>query len=253
MKKYLHFIIIGFIIAVLITIAVIPTQREVMGSYITSLSERTRGQKINALLSLTSIDGAVIAPGATFSFNNRVGSWSVDRGYVLAPVSYEGELVTDIGGGVCQTSSTLYNAALIAGLDIVKRTRHNWAPKYIPAGRDAAVAQQQVDLVIRNPYSYPVKIEKINSEGMVGVKIIGKEKGPMAEISCESLSSTSPVNLVRHDNNLKAGGYKVKTRGRAGVKVTISRIFIKGKSIGQRQLVSQDSYPAMNKVITVGE
>ncbi|MEI6520243.1 MAG: VanW family protein [bacterium] len=253
MKRYIPLLIIILIIGALIAAAVIPKQQGVMGSYITTLSGRTRGQRINALLSLSSIDGAVIAPGATFSFNNRVGSWSVDRGYVLAPVSYEGELVTDIGGGVCQTSSTLYNAALIAGMDIVKRTRHNWAPKYIPAGRDAAVAQQQVDLVIRNPYQYPVTIEKIDSEGMIGVKIVGKEKGPMAEITCESLSSTAPVDLIRHDNNLKPGNYRVKTRGRAGVKVTISRIFIKGKSAGQRQLISQDSYPAMNKVITVGE
>ncbi len=253
MKKYIPLLIIILIIGALVVVAVIPKQQGVMGSYITTLNGRTRGQRINALLSLSSIDGAVIAPGAVFSFNNCVGSWSVDRGYVLAPVSYEGELVTDVGGGVCQTSTTLYNAALIAGLEIVKRTRHNWAPKYIPAGRDAAVAQQQVDLVIRNPYSYPVTIEKMNSKGMIGIKITGKEKGPMAEITCESLSSIAPVNLVRYDNKLSEGNYRVKNRGRSGVKVTISRIFIKGKLAGQRQLVSQDSYPAMNKVITVGE
>src|SRR5207302_1442552 len=80
---------------------------------------RTKAQKRNAILALKKLDGAVIAPGETFSFNTRVGTWSRDQGYRRAPVSYNGTLIASWGGGVCQTSTTLYNAALLAGMKII--------------------------------------------------------------------------------------------------------------------------------------
>src|SRR3989337_693852 len=105
------------------------------------------------------VDGKVLQAGAEFSFNRTVGSWSADRGYVKAPVSYDGELIPSWGGGVCQVSSTLYNAALLAGLEILERHRHRFPARYVPPGQDAAVAQLDIDLRFRNPYRWPVRIE----------------------------------------------------------------------------------------------
>ena len=77
---------------------------------------------------------AIVLPGQVFSFNKTVGSWTADRGYVRAPVSYDGELIKSWGGGVCQTSTTIYNAALMAGLEILERHHHHWPARYAPLG-----------------------------------------------------------------------------------------------------------------------
>src|SRR5690349_13198224 len=118
-----------------------PSPQVEIAGYATSLQGRTHGQRHNAELAAAALDGKTIAPGAVFSFNQTVKSWSLDEGYVKAPVSFDGELVRAYGGGVCQTSTTLYNAALLAGLPILERHPHVFRPQYITPGRDAAVAQ----------------------------------------------------------------------------------------------------------------
>ncbi|MBC7807279.1 MAG: VanW family protein, partial [Akkermansiaceae bacterium] len=96
----------------------LPPPETSLSAFATRLEGRSRAQRHNAELAAQSLDGRVIAPGATFSFNQVVRGWSVDRGYVRAPVSFDGELVPAFGGGVCQASTTLYNAALLSGLGI---------------------------------------------------------------------------------------------------------------------------------------
>ena len=128
-----------------------PNPQIEMAGYATTLQGAHRGQKHNARLAAEAINGKVIAPGEVFSFNRAVKSWTVDQGYVKAPVSFDGELVRAFGGGVCQTSTTLYNAALLAGCTVVERHPHSFRPLYCPPGRDAAVAYPGVDLRIKNP------------------------------------------------------------------------------------------------------
>ena len=230
-----------------------PTRMKIMGSYDTSLEGRTRGQHINAVKSAQALDGVVIEPGQQFSFNKTVGSWSPDRGYVRAPVSYDGELLVDWGGGVCQTSSTLYNAALIAGLEVVERNRHAWAPQYIPPGRDAAVAQANIDLRLRNPYKWPVRIRtRIVGKSILGFDILGREAGPHARVTEQLQAGVQPVEIVQPDTQLAPGQRRVLTRGRPGVRVALYRTHITGPRAGQREMISQDAYPAMNRVVLVG-
>ena len=132
--------------------AVSAAQETELAGYATSLRGRTAAQSgPTRQKAAQAINGKIIAPGATFSYNQTVKSWSWDAGYVKAPVSYDGELVKAYGGGVCQTSTTLYNAALLAGLPIVERHAHTFAPHYVPPGRDAAVAQYDIDLRFQKP------------------------------------------------------------------------------------------------------
>ncbi|MHB9133678.1 MAG: VanW family protein [Armatimonadota bacterium] len=226
---------------------------QVMGNYCTSLQGRTRGQRMNATRAAKALDGVVIEAGHEFSFNKTVGSWSPDRGYVLAPVSYDGELVVDWGGGVCQTSTTLYNAALIAGLQVVERHRHSWAPHYVPPGRDAAVAQRTVDLRLRNPYPTPVRLRVIADDSRIGFEIIGRQSGPVAEVQSAVLSSLPPGDIIKIDNRLPAGQRRIINHGQPGVRVSVYRTFTQGARVGTRELVSQDGYPAMNRVVAVGQ
>jgi vancomycin resistance protein YoaR len=226
----------------------LPGREGVLGSYATSLHGRTRGQHMNALRAARALDGTLIEPGAVFSFNRTVGSWTPDRGYVLAPVSYDGELVVDWGGGVCQTSSTLYNAALLAGLEIIERHRHTWAPKYIPPGQDAAVAQRTIDLRLRNPYPWPVRLAVTTGDERIGIRILGRAAGPMVHVAGQAHVALTPIEIFRRDDRLPHGQRRILTHGRPGLSVTVYRTYPTGK----RELVSQDTYPAMNTVIAVG-
>jgi vancomycin resistance protein YoaR len=223
-----------------------PRERT-LGSYRTSLEGRTRGQKINATRAARALDGVIIAPGHEFSFNRTVGSWTPDRGYVLAPVSYDGELVVDWGGGVCQTSSTLYNAALIAGLEVVERHRHAWLPSYVSAGRDAAVAQYTIDLRLRNPYRWPVRLRAETDSDRISFRIVGQRAGPMAAVESERLGVIEPVTGAALQ--VSGDGRRTDSDGKPGVRVAVYRTFISGSRSGQRQLMSQDTYPPLNRLL----
>ena len=102
-------------------LAAAPSPTVTVSSFATSLKGRTPSQLHNARLSANELHGEMIPPEGVFSFNRAVKTWTSDEGYVKAPVSYDGELIPAYGGGVCQTSTTLYNAALLAGMPIVER------------------------------------------------------------------------------------------------------------------------------------
>jgi vancomycin resistance protein YoaR len=144
-----------------------------MATFRTSLEGRTEGQKLNATKAARAVDGAVIPSSSTFSFNQRVGSWTRERGFVRAPVSLGGVLVPSWGGGVCQVSTTLYVAALLAGLEVLERHHHAVAPSYVPKGMDAAVAYGVADLRLRNPFPFPVQIRFEVSENQLTCHVIG--------------------------------------------------------------------------------
>lgn len=152
-----------------------------LSTFRTSLEGRTKGQRHNAIKAMRAINGAVILSGQTFSFNQRVGSWTRERGFVRAPVSLSGILVPSWGGGVCQVSTTLYVAALLAGLEVLERHHHAVAPSYVPMGMDAAVAYGVADLKLSNPFNFPVKLTcEVKNEQIV-CQIIGLMSAPQAK------------------------------------------------------------------------
>lgn len=227
-----------------------------MAGFATSLKGRTRGQRYNAELAARSLNGKIIPPGAIFSFNRAVRSWSVDQGYVKAPVSYDGELIRAYGGGVCQTSTTLYNAALLAGLPIIERHPHVFRPRYIPPGRDAAVAYPGIDLRIKNPYCWPIYIRARAGEETLFVQLFG-EKKPAQSVRIETrmLGTATPRRLTRI---LQTGttplrhGY-VRSPGVAGFRATTYRVFFQDGREARRERLSDDSYPAMNRVVAIAQ
>lgn len=211
-----------------------------IGGYSTSLAGRSTDQRHNAVLSAEALNGAVLLPGKTFSFNERVGTFSRDAGFRKAPVSYNGTLIDSWGGGVCQTSTTFYNAALLAGLPIVERNRHRFWPSYITPGRDAAVAFGQIDLKVSNDLLSPVRVEaKVDGEALVvRLHSVSRHSGEV-----EILSNFRQINEARSYRIGDGQRSRIRNKGKDGVEVETYRVMN-----GQRSLLSVDSYPPMHRI-----
>jgi len=153
-----------------------------LSHYVTSLQQRTPSQLHNIRQAVQSLDGVYIMPmarlgeqpGATFSFNQVVGPRSLERGYVPAPVFMVAETLDSVGGGICQVSSSLYNAALLAGLEVVERHPHYKRVESVPPGLDATVWYGLADLKLRNPFPWPVRLRAEIRGQNLAVSVLGR-------------------------------------------------------------------------------
>ena len=248
---------LGVLGAVLLGMLNEPAPREVeLAGFATSLEGRTDSQRINARKAADALDGKVVGPGAVFSFNKIVKSWSFDQGFLKAPVSYDGELVRAYGGGVCQTSTTLYTAALLAGLPILERHSHVFVPHYVPPGRDAAVAQQTIDLRFRNPYPWPIRIRSVGERDRIAIRILGARL-PRHNFDIETnvLNSITPQRLTRvvYRPGGTAGRAYLRNPGAVGCRVVTYRVALDGATEVRRERLSDDTYEAMNRIVQVTE
>ncbi len=225
-----------------------PAKEREIGSYTTGLRGRTPSQIHNLTLAARRIDGTVLQPGEVFSFTKTVGPWTADMGYKRAPVSYDGELINDWGGGVCQTSSTLYNAALLAGLKIIERHRHHWPARYAPIGRDAAVAYSNIDLKFANSLPTPVRISgKVLDDKVVFRLYTISRPDYKVRIETQTASLTRPGQILLPGDESR-GRLKVVNRGHPGFHVRTYRCFEYPDKV-RRELISDDNYPVMNRVV----
>lgn len=142
-----------------------------IGQYATYFNSRNKNRSHNILLATKAINNTVLFPGETFSFNKVVGQRTKEKGYLDAPVIVRGELSEGIGGGICQVSSTLFNATDRAGLRIVKRYSHSRSVPYVRPGRDATVSWNGPDFVFQNLYNQPILIRAQMVPGKLFVSI----------------------------------------------------------------------------------
>jgi vancomycin resistance protein YoaR len=133
-------------------------RRKKIGRYVTSFNSNNKERSMNISLATEAINNSVIFPKEQFSFNQIVGKRTVEKGYLQAPVIINGKFSEDIGGGICQVSSTLFNAVDNAGLKIVQRYSHSRKIPYVPPKRDATVSWDGPDFVFENTYERPVLI-----------------------------------------------------------------------------------------------
>lgn len=152
---------------------VIGLDEVVLGSFTTRFDPSVKGRVFNIDKSANTINQIVLGPGDRFYFNSIVGNASKANGYQLATVIVNGEFVPGYGGGVCQTSSTLYNAVTRAGLEILELHHHSKSVGYVPQGKDATVAYGYKDFKFSNNRSYPIKIKTVvnGTSGLIEVKI----------------------------------------------------------------------------------
>lgn len=150
-------------------------QNEKIGRYVTSFNPSNKERSNNIYLATEAINNYVLFPGEIFSFNNVVGKRTAGKGYLPAPVISRGEFTKDIGGGICQVSSTLFNAVDNAGLKVTQRISHSRKVTYIPPGRDATVSWKGPDFVFINKYNQPILIQSKTLGNKLTIEIFSSD------------------------------------------------------------------------------
>ncbi len=227
--------------------------RDLLGSYTTHVGG-SAARISNVKLASASVSGTVLNSGDIFDYNEVVGQRTTARGYQPAPAYVQGETVDEIGGGVCQPSSTLYLATLKSNLEIVERYAHRYVPAYIPKGMDATVSWGGPNYRFRNNTDYPVKIQSVYSKGYLTMTLYGtKTDDVTVKMTNKVLSTTEYKTVYEDDPTLPAGAEKVKTTPYTGYKVETYRNLYdgSGKLISSNFEASSD-YKVRNKVISKG-
>ena len=225
--------------------------RDVLGEAKTHVSG-SAGRIGNVKLSAQIINGLVLNSGETFSYNGSVGKRTADRGFKPAPAYVKGETVDEIGGGICQTSSTLYLACLMSNLEITERYAHRYVPAYIAWGMDATVSWGGPDYKFTNNTLYPVKIVTKYEKGYLTVQILGTNvDGTYVKMSNEVLSKTPWETIYQEDPTMAPGSPDVvKVTPYTGYKVnSYQTIYDKDGKVIDSHFEASSNYKVRNKVI----
>ena len=225
-----------------------------MGGFSTRFGGTGASRGKNIALATRHINGTILAPGEIFSYNKVVGPRIESAGFQDAPVIVRGELVPGIGGGICQVSSTLYNAVLLSDLKIVHRSHHAFPVHYLPAGRDATVVDGAIDFKFQNSSGGPIYIAASSSRGLLSFRILGKRK-PGKSVSIVLANHTvepAPGAKTIRDATLPAGRRKVKDRGHSGHRVDVYRVVRENGQVTKKELISHDHYRPFPPTILVG-
>lgn len=152
--------------------------KDVLGEFSTRFSAGNRSRSANIKLAASKLDGVIVLPGETISFNGTVGRRTRAAGFKEAGVYLNGRHDTGIGGGICQVSTTLYNAALFSDLGIVSRQNHSMPVPYVPLGRDAVVDYDNIDLVLKNTAPDPIVLSSQYTPGKLTFRVLGTKREP---------------------------------------------------------------------------
>lgn len=225
-----------------------------LATYTTRYDPTNLNRSNNISISAKKINGTIILPGETFSYNQIVGERTISEGYKEAGAYAGGKVVQDVGGGICQTSSTLYNAALYANLEIVDRSNHQFLTSYVSASRDATVSWGGIDFQFKNTRSYPIKIEAVAENGVCTMSIYGIKEETEYEVVIQSvvLSYIPYTTKYEDDNSLEEGEEVVEQSGYTGCTSEAYRILKLNGEVVSKTLLSKDTYDPMTRIIKRG-
>jgi len=226
------------------SLAADPAFSRLWGGFSTSLQLRSDQQRHNTATAARDLDLIIIAPGETFSFNGRVGARDPGKGYRAAPIIIASGLLQDIpGGGICQLASTIYNAGLLAGMQVVERHPHSRAVGHVPPGRDATIASWRKDLKLKNPHPYPLQLRIALNQNRLTSSWYGPLEKPFSVEITVSRTRLLPDTVV--------AGSSAATPHQPGASgfATETRRMITENGQLRNELISQDMYPAPSRVL----
>lgn len=227
---------------------------QILGTFSTTYNTSNQNRITNLELASKKIDGTIILPGETFSYNKVVGERTIAKGYKEAAVYAGGKVVDGIGGGICQLSSTLYNAALYANLEITSRSNHRFLTSYVTAGRDATVSWGTIDFCFKNTRSYPIKITSEVKNGVVTTSIYGIKEEKEYEVVIESkVIEVLPYSIKYvKDSTLEEDEKEIVQYGANGAKSETYKIVKYNGIIVSKEQISSDTYSPLERIVKKG-
>lgn len=221
----------------------------------TTFGTNDASRATNIAIGAETLNGILLMPGESFSFNTVVGDTTPDKGYQEGGVYVGDKLEKGYGGGICQVSSTLHNAVLRAGILPDQRTNHSMTVGYVPLGLDATIAYGYLDYVFTNPYDFPIYLEGYASNGRLTFNIYSDPSvnaGKTYEFTSD-VYETIPLTVKYEDDpTLEKGKEVVKLNGSNGYKVKAYRITYTNGVETNRELLNNDTYTPLATIIRRG-
>ena len=227
---------------------------DLLATFSTKYQASNVNRTTNLKLAAKKVNGTVLLPNQEFSYNKKLGERTVAAGYKEAATFSNGKVVDGLGGGICQISSTLYDAVVMANLNVTVRRNHQFVTSYVPAGKDATVVWGSQDFKFVNTRKYPIKITATVQGGIATIQIWGVKEDVEYDISIETKKvATIPYTTEYvQDPTLPAGQQKVIQEGNNGRKVEAYKVTRLNGKVVSTTLLSKDTYNAMKKIVHVG-
>lgn len=228
--------------------------RDELASTKTTLNAANLNRTGNVRLSASAINGKILKPGEVFSYNETVGERTYEQGYKDASVYVSSGIEDQLGGGICQTSSTLYMSILRARLEIVERYNHSYTVVYAPLGEDATVYWGSLDFKFANSLEMPIKIIAFQEKDYVVVKILGtKTDDHIVKIETLVLSHTPYTTSTVLNPDLAHGKTVQKVEGHSAYSVETYRVIYdsEGNEL-ERIKLPNSRYKRLNRVLEIG-
>ncbi|HZK34220.1 MAG TPA: VanW family protein [Bacillota bacterium] len=235
---------------------------EQLSSFSTDLGNSSENRTHNVKLSAEAFNGMIIEPGQTISFNETVGNTSLERGFKLAPVIQPDKSLEDsAGGGVCQTSSTLYNAVLLSGLEVVQSARHSYPTTYVAKGLDATVymSPPYIDLKFKNTKDYPVYIHSFFKDNKIyfdlyGQSLEGDKRIELRTEEYETVDAPEPEYIEDLEGIyvVYEGEEYEKVSSREGYKVRVYKEIYQGENLIDSQMLYDHYYRPIKGLVYTG-
>lgn len=223
---------------------------DTLSTYTTYFNVNEVERSDNVRTAANSINNVILMPGQEFSYNNILGERTTERGYKVAKVYQEGQVVDGMGGGICQVSSTLYNAVVKADLEILERKNHSLPVSYVKLGRDATVVYGVIDFRFKNNQQYPVRIESRVSGGTLTIDICGINTNPSrtVDIETEFIATLDFIEKTIPDASLAMGTSNIIQTGKKGYKVKSYRVTKENGVEIERKVIGTDTYSPIAQI-----
>lgn len=229
----------------------LATITELVQPFTTHFPARMISRNNNIKVASGKLNGIVLMPGDHVSFNETVGRRTIEAGFQEAGVYKNGKHDHGIGGGICQVSTTLYNAALFANLGIVHRHNHSMPVPYVPLGRDATVDYGSIDLELVNTYPGPIAITSEYENGSLTFRIFGKKDPALSvKVITDGHKSWDRGIKVTQDKSLKPGTHKIVDKGSMGHSINSYRLVYKNGVLEKKESLGRSYYAGAVRLIS---
>ncbi len=228
--------------------------KDKLGSFKTDFNAENVPRSYNIELAASKINGVILGPDDVFSFNEIVGDRTQQTGFKNAQVYFGDEIIDGVGGGICQVSTTLYNAVLVSDLKVLNRVNHSMTVSYAPFGQDAAVAYGLLDFKFKNSTGWPIKMIATKNKGSISFDIYGVNENPLKKVEIyNNIIKTIPYPTEHiNSEDIYVGETKIKQKGGDGYVIETYKTIKENGKIIENTFVSKSSYKPIKEKILRG-